>query len=413
VKLSLGLFRSLRSLRSIPTRGRLAGLALVLAFFAACANASEGDAPPADDGGTPEAGLPEASGSDANADAARDGDADAAALRCSGDTCLVDLPSSAIYGLSKWVFAGVFADPQIGVWAIANGVDGTDDSATAQLLHFENDAWKVRLGVTLGADARSVKLASISGDGKGKLLAVGTTKSDSTGVILEGDGTTFTVKSFAQDLRATWVAAPKDAYVVGGDGGVFHSKPDGGWQYEGHTPADFVSVWGSGSGDVYVGGSAPGDFQDTGFLGHRTVLDGGAKKWTYSTFPSPEQDVGTARIIGGIAAVPGKSWWAGAEFFGNTTILARSGTDGGQEVWTRDKFAPHVDLNGFWARAENDLWAVGGLGRLYHYDGATWKDAFLVFNGAPLTKNLRGVTGTSAGELFIVGEDVALRRMPK
>ncbi|MDB5218750.1 MAG: hypothetical protein JWO86_6677, partial [Myxococcaceae bacterium] len=325
--------------------------------------------------------------------------------------------NAAIYGLTRFVFAGVYADPQTGVWAIANGVEGTDDAATAQLLHLENDVWKVRLGVTLGTDARSVRLTSISGDGAGKLLAVGSTTisattPDSRGVILRGDGTTFTVESLGEDLRATWVAAPGDAYVVGGDGGVFHSTSDGGWKYEGTTPADFAAVWGSGRGDVYVGGSAPADFGDTGYLGHRTVIDGGAPSWTYTAFPSSEQTVGTARIFGGVAGAPGDSWWAGAEFFGNTTVIARSSLDGGQEVWTRSTFVPNVELHGFWARSKSDIWAVGGLGRLYHFDGTAWKDAFLVFNGAPLTANLTGVSGTAAGELFIVGDGVSLRRAP-
>lgn len=400
------------SLRSDSKRLRVAaGLASLLALFAACANASDGDeTPPADEAGTPEAGLPEASAADA--DAGRDGDADAAALRCSGETCMIDLPNAAIYGLSEWVFAGVYADPLIGVWAIANGVEGTDEGATTQLLHLEDDVWKVRLGVTLGSDARSVKLRSISGDGKGKLLAVGTTTSEPTGVILRGDGTTFTVESFGEDLRATWVAAPNDAWVVGGDGGVFHSTSDGGWQYEGKTPADFNAVWGSGAGDVYVGGSSPGSFQDTGYLGHRAVVDGGAT-WTYAGFPSPAQIVGTREIFGGVAAAPGKSWWAGAEFYGTKTVLAHTAIDGGQEVWVRDTFSPPVDLRSFWARSESDVWAVGALGRLYHYDGAAWKDAFLVFNGAPLTAHLTGISGTSAGELFIVGQGIALRRKPK
>jgi hypothetical protein len=400
------------SLRVSKERLHLAAvLAAMLALFAACANADDNDdAPPpnGDDAGPSEAGLPEADAPDAGGD----GGLDAAPLRCSAGTCLVDLPNAPVYGLTRFVFAGVYADPVSGVWAIANGVEGIDVASTAQLLHLEGDAWKVTLGVTLGADAQSVRLTSISGDGAGKIIAVGTTVADPTGVILRGDGTNFSVESFGEDLRATWVAAPNDAYVVGGDGGVFHSASDGGWAYEGTTSADFAAVWGSGPNDVYVGGSTHPDFQDNAYLGHRTTIDGGPS-WTYTTFGYSEDNVAAAGMFAGVSGAPGSGFWAGAEFFGNTTVLAKLSVDGGQEVWTRDTFVPHVVLSAFWARTSDDVWAVGGLGRLYHYDGTTWADAFLVFNGAPLTANLTGVSGTSAGELFIVGDGVSLRRAPK
>jgi len=400
----------------------IVGASLVEAFIA-CANShDEVDPtplpPPTDDSG-PTPVLPESGAPDADAG---ESDRDAAALRCMpNNTCLLEMPNPAIYGLSKFVFTGVIADPKIGVWAIANGIEGVDsESATAQVLHLEaNGVWAVRFGPMLGvaAAAKSVRLLSLTGDGNGHLLAVGVTKTDALeGVVLRGDGTTFTTERLGNDLRSTWAAGPNDAFIVGGGGRVYSGpvvRRVNNWRSENaptDPPSSFNAVWGTGPLDVYAGGAVAGEFQDTAFVARRTKRnpDAGAV-WSYVTFPSDSQSVGAREVFSGAAADGGTSWWAGAEFtFGEKSVVATRPTDGGIE-WNRNSFSPSVYLRAFATRSANDIWAVGGLGRVYHYDGTAWTDSFLVFNGAPLTANLTAVA-SSPTELFVVGDGVALKR---
>ncbi|MBX3205726.1 MAG: hypothetical protein KF764_11705 [Labilithrix sp.] len=374
-----------------------AGALLVL--FAACAGGDdEGGAGPTVDGGVPEgAVIPDAGADDASADV------DAEAIRCSGELCLVDLPNAAVYGLSRWVFAGVVVDPVIGAWAIANGVDG-DEAATAQVLHFEAGGWKVvhsaRLAVS--AETRSVRLSSLAGDGKGHLVAVGTVRSEPSGVILRGDGQSFTVTAFDEDLRAVW-ATEESTFIAGGGGRIFRSTTDGGWADESAASGDFVALWGTGPDDLYVAGSRfDEDFwMGFGHIGHRSVGDAGAPSWSFQTFSPPDVPYpGLGEIGAGVTA--------GAHRFFSTREALASWTD--DDGWNHDALKLPVPLRGFWARSASEIWAVGDLGRVYRFDGTTWKDAFLVFNGAPLIAPLSAVGGTSAGEVFVVGDGVALRR---
>jgi hypothetical protein len=120
--------------------------------------------------------------------------------------------------------------------------------------------------------------------------------------------------------------------------------------------------------------------------------------------------LGTREIAAGIATSVEDAWWAADRVLART----KAGPDAGEDDvvidgWRR-ALRPPVLLRSFWAKAEDDIWAVGDLGRVYHFDGTNWTDARLVFNGAPLMANLTAISGTSTGELLIVGDGVALRR---
>ena len=375
-----------------------------IAMFVACAGSDSATDTPTLDGGAEDSSLPETGSPEDAGDAGAE--VDAAGLRCSGDFCLVDLPNPGAYGFTKWVFRSVQVDPTAGTWAIANGVIGLDE-ATTQMLRFDGSAWKAMHAPVLGAgaDKRNIRLASLSTNGAGKLLAVGSTIDDGTGVIVSGDGAAFTTDTFEVPLEASWFAAPDLAWVAGRGGAIYRSTAEGDWISESNdTGGEFVAVWGSGPDDVYVSGEKFEDFGSYGYLGHRTVDDAGAT-WSFATFlelqPRP---FGDHTIYAGIAFADGTRFWAAPD------VLARGTTGGGETEWEADAFDPRVAINAFWARGPNDIWAVGNVGRIYHFDGTAWKAELLVFNGAPLVTNLTGIAGTSTGELFIVGDDVALRR---
>ena len=374
-----------------------------VALFVACASSEESNGTPVVDGGVRDSTLPDTGSPEDASDAG--GDADAEALRCSGGFCLVDLPNPGAYGFTKWVIRGVQVDPAIGAWAIANGIEGVDE-ATAQLLRFDGERWNAVHAPALGAgaDRRSIRLASLSADGAGKLLAVGSAIDDGTGALVRGDGTSFTSEAFEVALEASWFATPSEAWVAGRGGAIYRSTPDGWTSESTDDGGEFVAVWGSGPNDVYISGEKLEDFLTVGYLGHRTLDDAGAK-WSFATFPELQpRPSGDHTIRAGIALAGGRRFWAAPD------VLARGDMDGGAQDWTADPYDPRVAINAFWARGPNDIWAVGNVGRIHHFDGTTWKAVLLVFNGAPLVANLTGIAGTSAGELFIVGDGVALRR---
>jgi hypothetical protein len=374
----------------------------VLALGFACANADVKDADLVEEAGPPVL-VPDGG---AEPDAEADADLDASALRCSGDFCVVDLPNPAVHGLSDWFFAGVHVDPQIGAWAIANG-DFADEGSTAHLLRYEAGGWKVVFSPTLddGVDARNLRLTAITGDGAGKLLAVGTVRGEPTGVVLRSDGTSFTVEPVSEELRGAWYAGPSNAWIVGNGGRILRSKADGGWLSESVDGGNFGAVWGADGGDIYVGGSIFADFDDFGYLGRRRSTDAGPK-WSFTTFDALQtESMGWREIFAGVAAGPGAHWFGAAP-----DILAHAERDGGSETWSRDAFNPKVALRGFFAQNATNVWAVGEVGRIYRFDGSSWTDARLVFNGAPLIATLVAISGTANGELFIVGDGIALHK---
>jgi len=380
-------------------------LPLPFAIFVACASSEETPDTSRLDGGAEDSAFPETGSSEDAGDAGADVDREA--LRCSGDFCLVDLPNPGAYGFTKWVFRTVQFDPVVGIWALANGVLGVDE-ATAQLLRFDGAAWQAVHAPTLGsgADKRNIRLASLSANGAGKLLAVGSTIDDGSGVIVRGDGTAFTTDTFEVPLEASWFAQPDLAWVAGRGGAIYRSTTEGDWISESSdTGGELLAVWGSGPDEVYVSGEKQIDEHiSLGYLGHRTV-SGADATWTFATFPELQtMPFGDHAIYAGIALAAGPRFWAAPD------VLARGTTVGGETIWEAAPFDPRVALNAFWARGPNDIWAVGNVGRVYHFDGTTWKDELLVFNGAPLVANLTGIAGTTNGELFIVGDGVALRR---
>lgn len=379
-----------------------AGTALVVA----CATSS--DDPPRETESPLDSGSQLPDPTDAETSDASDARPDAESLRCSGEFCLVDVPNAAGYGISEWLFSGVYADSTAGVWAIANGVAGRDDGATTQLLRFENDAWKVERQVQLdvGTSARNVRLVSLSGNGAGKLLAVGISDVDGQGVVFRGDAAalSFTTEAFEADLRGSWFASADQAWIVGAGGRIFRSSAQGEWESVGPVEGDFSCIWGRGPDDVYVGGSVfdPDWGDNFGAVGRLVASDAGEPSWVFARFDASfVQPFGVHDIAAGVA-VDGVSWWSAEGAF------ARSAET--ETGWELDAFQAPVPLRSFWARSSTDVWAVGDIGRIYHYDGTSWKALALVFNGAPLTANLTSITGTSAGELFVVGDGIALRR---
>src|SRR5262249_51217841 len=60
-------------------------------------------------------------------------------------------------------------------------------------------------------------------------------------------------------------------------------------------------------------------------------------------------------------------------------------------------------LKAAWAASPTDLWVVGEVGTLLHYDGTSWSSAPRL-----TTEALNGVWGSAPGDVWAVGDDEAL-----
>jgi hypothetical protein len=136
-----------------------------------------------------------------------------------------------------------------------------------------------------------------------------------------------------------------------------------------------LAVWGARSNDVWaVGGGEDGTNTGRAAL-DRSGLDGGrAAPWT------------NLEALGGHR----ERRRVGRGELGDAAALGRRALDGGRLAGLRG-------LNGLWARARDDVWAVGEDGVVLRFDGQRWAGA------KPDWRWLRGVTGTPSQELFAVG----------
>ena len=69
------------------------------------------------------------------------------------------------------------------------------------------------------------------------------------------------------------------------------------------------------------------------------------------------------------------------------------------DLWCWENPLPQGNqLNAVWGSAADDVWAVGALGVILHWDGSSWKGA-----DSGTTRQLNGVWGSSAGDVWAVG----------
>lgn len=156
--------------------------------------------------------------------------------------------------------------------------------------------------------------------------------------------------------RAVWLAG---VVVVGisGAGGVVRGVPDGANGY----------AW----SEAFIGD--PGDF-----VGHTAFwTDGDKELWSIGS--------------------------TGQSFHG--TI----GTDGGL-VWTAVPSNASTAMTGIQGFAKNDIWLVGRSGAVRHWDGTAWNVSRLAVGGIPMWQDLSAIHAGPAGDLWAVGNGVALHR---
>lgn len=157
--------------------------------------------------------------------------------------------------------------------------------------------------------------------------------------------------------------------------------PNGAWTQVKQAPADYplLAVWGVGRELFAAGGGMT--------VLHRSVLGG----WSNEVVdPNPNL---SSRYLNTVWAGGGAVYTAG-EFDAKNPLVYRS-TGNGQWVAQKNPAAVY-SIDSLWGRSPNDVYAVGQMGGLFHYNGATWSPTTIKEEA-----DLTAIWGSDRGELFV------------
>jgi hypothetical protein len=201
--------------------------------------------------------------------------------------------------------------------------------------------------------------------------------------VLAYDGTTFTASDVTtptglDSLTSLWASSPTDLWVTGSQAIVARSNGST-WSRMLVGGPNKSSVWGSSPTDVYALGTFD-LFHYDGSAWSAVTLDGGG---------------------GG----DGQVWGTGAKDVwvmpGSSSIAHFDGAS-----WKSTQLNLIGELSAVWGPAPNDVWAVGTAGAIVHYDGSSWSQVGHQPIGAPYLRQLLDVHGSSASDIWIVGNQL-------
>lgn len=150
----------------------------------------------------------------------------------------------------------------------------------------------------------------------------------------------------------------------------------------------FLSVWGRSADDVFVAGGT----DETGALLHHDGDD-----WTEVALPD-----GTP-LLNWVFGIDDALWVVGA----GGTVLYRPDDD---SEWARQIIGTTEPLWGIWGTSKDQLWTVGGdsatgdasPGLVFAYDGTSWNEQFPPEGEDDIDAFFK-VWGTSADNVYVVG----------
>jgi hypothetical protein len=199
---------------------------------------------------------------------------------------------------------------------------------------------------------------------------------------------------FTNSFRSVWVAGADDVWVVGGygDGAVMHRQGDG-WDYF-SDPTSQTLFEGEQFGGLW--GSDDGTLFAGGGQG-LYVHDG--NEW--SRVPNAD---GPGHLIDELWGFSPTDVWMVGEM---GTIRHYDG------VSVERVTSPTTEhLRSIWGAAPDDIWAVGDKGALLHYDGVAWESLDIGIppqvSGGSAKLDVTSVWGFSASDVWIVCDHGAM-----
>lgn len=360
---------------------------------------------------------------DASPDAANEVDA-APARTCTDEGwCHIPVPG-------RQTLNAVWGDGQGTAWAV---------SLEGQILRWDGAAWtrSYYLPVSSGAPALHAIWGSGPTDiwvGGDRLLLHGTGASPETLTWSKVElPSPVKVTADKQVVHSIWGAGASTIWAVAGgrsrESGspaadlLRYVPPQGGtagrWEIDSsfNPPSgfSFYKVFGTGPDDVWAAGVRSNRLH----VFRRSSEADGTTTWV-------QYDDATARVCTHSQANSGTAFAIAPStfyLFGSNVAycsIAPSGEDDGTITWKNELFPSReiatgaqrgrwAKTNGGWAAAPDDVWVVGDVGRIYHWDGSAWRAAGTALS-YPVVENLNGIWGSSPNDIWVVGQGISLHK---
>lgn len=303
-------------------------------------------------------------------------------------------------------------DAAIGVDAAEAGRCAADDCTTYPL----DCSASTLCSVQAGFDPRA-ELWGLWASGPSDVWAAG-----SLGAVVHYDGATWhsVPTGRKETFHSLWGDAPGRVWLASSNDFLLHAQPTtlttGIWDvfdvYDGTNQACPVAgLWGSASKGVWgtlacLNYSSPFPTPTNAVLHSSAWLSDGGPSWDLE-YQSPS----IARMTWEVSSVFGfgdDDVWVG----GTGGVLFRRAppavSDSGDDspVWLEVNSRAATTINGIGGTSSNDVWLVGDLGLIRHWDGTTMTSLDLP-DGIPQA-SLQGVWATSSNDIWIVGDGALL-----
>lgn len=394
------------SFRSSLALGVSCGL---LALGVACSDDPEVVSVAESDGGNVDATASETSAPVTDA-GETDSDAGDAVATDAGRTCSAEGWCHTALPESNLVLRDVWSDGKGVAWAV---------SESGKVLRWDGKAWSIAFtapGALYAVWGSSPTDLWIGGEG-GLYHATGASSSALAFQAVELSVPIMSILGFgASDIWATGYS--QDLEFTYDTGRVFHYSGGSGaaaseWAEDDVTlssPALYAKIWGTSDDDLWIGGD--GRWGEAS-VRHRTSDGLGDTAWNAdnaapeSSFPYFRSGFSISRSLVWLTGFgPPGTYWVG-----------HSNDDGLSFEWNEGSGA--VPQSGFaqigcWGSAPDDVWLAGVFGRLYHWNGTSWRPASIALDDVfPVTSDFYAIRGRSANdatEIWVVGQDIALHK---
>jgi hypothetical protein len=246
-------------------------------------------------------------------------------------------------------------------------------SSLGTVLHYNGTQWTN----AYVSDADSMDGIWGGGPQPATVYSIGT-----NGTLATLSGGTWTEQNIGTAVFALW-GPNATSFYTGAGGGIIGYLNNGNLSsYFLGTSASVQSIWGSSSTNVYAAAS-------DGTIWNEKNTNG---NWNQMSTPN-----GTGILYSLWGSSSTDIYAVGA----NGTVLHNAGTN----VWTAQTSGTTVTLRDVWADTPGsgytaDAYAVGDAGTVQHYNGNKW-----INMPAPVASRFRSVYGTSATNLYIVGDN--------
>lgn len=219
-----------------------------------------------------------------------------------------------------------------------------------------------------------------------------------------------------------WAAGPKDD--PGYQGRVLHyTGAASGWSLDGASaePIQYARVWGSPASGVWLAGTRNNPKNIPELAVRRRPA--GASDFVDVLIPgdgayAPDNPYAKLNKVWAVStSLDDTMWIVGEQAFGRPGYVRGVTSDGGQTyAWSYVALPDKSTLvpNAIWGISADDAWLAGDFGRLWHWDGARWKQAFITITKFPVVDPFYGIWGRATKDLWVGGAGIAMHRdLPK